>query len=125
LSLRNCRLAIIAFVLSWDPDWCQIHVGWKADESSLNFQEIQKYFLHIYQPCAKISALPWQFSAFSLRNHQGTNRPQASRLLKKTPFSSGSLLAGTSFYYPRSATLKKGTAWPRDNEHLSEIITSK
>jgi len=53
LSLRNCRLAIIAFVLSWDPDWCQIHVGWKADESSLNFQEIQKYFLHIYQPCAK------------------------------------------------------------------------
>jgi hypothetical protein len=84
LSLRNCRLAIIAFVLSWDPDWCQIHVDWKADESSLNFQLIQKYFLHIYQPCAKISALPWQFSAFSLRNHQGTNRLKASGLLKNS-----------------------------------------
>jgi hypothetical protein len=124
LSLRNCRLAIIAFVLSWDPDWCQIHVGWKADESSLNFQEIQKYFLHIYQPCAKISALPWQFSAFSLRNHQGTNRPQASRLLKNSVFI-GISSCGHLVLLSKVCHIEKGTAWPRDNEHLSEIITSK
>jgi hypothetical protein len=91
----------------------------------LNFQEILKYFLHIYQPCAKNFSLALAVPGI-LPSKSPRHQPASSiRIAEKHHLSSGSLLVSTSFYYPRSATLKKGTAWPKDNEHLSEIITSK